>query len=219
LKGGKKYYKYFDLATQTVRGKPTFIFSATEEVESIYVVKSADKQKLLERAKSLVAEANADFARGSLWPAVKRYRGATALAPFDAGAHSRLGYALLSLGLCQEALQPLSRALFLDSDQRLRSLILDNIGMAKSKLGDQIGAISSFGLALALRPRDARFLVHRGVSLERAGQHDNAYTDALVALKLRPGYEPALRLKDKLETSGHISPIGAANCSEKWQTP
>jgi tetratricopeptide (TPR) repeat protein len=128
-----------------------------------------------------------------------------------------LGYALLNLGLFQEALEPLSRALSLISDQRVRSLVLDNIGMARSKLGDQTGAISSFGLALYLRPRDARFLVHRGVSLEKAGQPDNAYTDALMALKLRPGYQPALRLKQKLETSRQISPIGAANYGEERQ--
>ena len=71
------------------------------------------------------------------------------------------------------------------SDVWLRSHIYDAIGLAKSKLGDQTGAIFYFDLSLLFSSRNFKALVHRGISYGMKGQHDRAYTDALMALKLR----------------------------------
>lgn len=210
VNGEKTYKKYFDLVHETINGKPRYIFAATKEVETIYFAKCAEKEKSVDASKVLIAEGNNNFALGNFWGAAKKYREATDLAPSKAEAYSRLGRTFLRLGLYQQALEPLNHALSLTCDPRLRGIIYDNIGMARSNLGDQSGAISSFGLALTSDPKNANLLVHRGISFEKTGQHERAYTDSLMALRLRPGYPPALQLKRQLEASGRITPLATA---------
>ena len=213
VNGEKTYKKYFDLTDETIKGKPRYIFAATKEVETIYFAKCAEKEKSVDASKVLIAEGNNNFALGNFWGAAKKYREATDLAPSKAEVYSRLGRTFLRLGLYQQALEPLNHALSLTCDPRLRGIIYDNIGMARSNIGDQSGAISSFGLALTSDPKNANLLVHRGISFKRIGQHERAYTDTLMALRLRPGYPPAVKLKAKLEASGHIAPLETIPCS------
>ena len=178
--------KYFDLAQQTIYGKPVYIFSATKEVERICLLKCAEEKETVETAKVLIYEGRNMYAGGNLWGAVRKYRTAMELDPSNADAHYWLGETLLKLGLYKEALESLSRAESLPSDERRRSQIYDGIRLAKSELGDKTAAIFFFDLSLGFSSRNFKALVHRGMSYDMEGQHDRAYTDALMALKLRP---------------------------------
>jgi tetratricopeptide (TPR) repeat protein len=205
----KNYRQYFDLEDRTVNGKPRYIFAATNEAEELYLVKCAEEQESVEKAKILIADGKKMYANDNLWGAAQNYKEGIRFDPSNVDAYSELGDTLLKLGLYRDALEPLNRALPLTRDMRLRSRIYDDIGLAKSKLGDQAHALSSFGLSLECNPRNHHALVRRGISHSITGQHDRAYTDALMALRLRPGYPPALQLKRKLEVSGCIPPLGA----------
>jgi len=209
VRGEKTYRKYFDLQSQTVNEKPRYTFAATKEAEKIYLVKCAAEEELVEKSTTLIAEGKEMYANGNLWGAVRKYEEATRFDPSNVEAYSRLGHTFLKLGLYRDALGPLNHALTLTRDVQLRSRIYDDIGVAKSNSGNQAEALSSFGLSLKSKPVNPKALVHRAVSHSRTGQHDQAYTDVLMALKLRPGYLPALHLKTKLEVSGRIPPLGA----------
>lgn len=209
--------KRFDLAQQNVYGKPAYIFPATKEVERIFLVKCAEEQKTIvegqkkiQEAKDLFAEGVKIYAHGDLWGAAEKYKAAAELDPSYAEAQSRLGHTLLKLKQPEEALKFLNHAVSLTSDMRLLSLGYDDIGLATSNLGDQQGAMSSFNLSLMFDGRNAKALVHRGISHRKTGEHDRAYADALGALNCRPAYPPALRLKKELEASGHITPLATA---------
>jgi len=208
---------YFDLAQQTVYGKPAYIFAATKDVERICLVKCAEEQKTIaegqkkvEEAKLLFAEGVKIYTNGDLGGAEQKFKVAAELDPSHAEAHSRLGHTLVKLRRYEEALKPLNRALSLTCDVRLWILVYDDIGLATSNLGDQTGAISSFYWSIMFNPRNAKALVHRGISHRKTGEYDRAYADALDALKWRPAYPPALRLKKELEAAGHITPHATA---------
>lgn len=156
----------------------------------------------------LIVEGNEIYSTENYSGAAEKYRAAAEVDPANGEAHSRLGTALRQLGLYKEALESSKRAVPLTPDGPERAIIFDNMGVCESNLGHPVTAVLYSGIALKFQPKNARIRVHRGISYEKAGQYDRAHTDALMALKFRPGYPPALRLKLRLELSGHVTPLG-----------
>ena len=122
--GEKKYRKYFDLADQTINGTPSYIFIASKEAEEFYLLKSAKQQeeklKAVDVVKALMIEGNTMYASGNLWGAVRKYKEVTEMDSSNAGAHSRLGHTQLKLGLYEDALEALGRALSLACDSQVQ---------------------------------------------------------------------------------------------------
>jgi tetratricopeptide (TPR) repeat protein len=191
--------KYFDLARQTVDGNPSYIFAATKGVEGIYFVKPAQKQKIVIQTSVLLNEGRRKYRSGNLWGAAQKYKEITELDPANGEARSRLGHTLLKLGLYKEATEALGRAESLPITGWQLSRVYDDLGLASAKLGNHGAAILLFDFSVGFWPKDVKALVHRGESLRKTGQYESSYTDALMALKLRPDYAPALRLKRELE--------------------
>jgi tetratricopeptide (TPR) repeat protein len=190
--------KYFDLARQTVDGKPAYIFAAPKGVERSYPVQGAQEQKTVTHAEPLLNEAKKMYSSGNLWGAAQNYKKLTELDPSNGEMHSRLGHTLLKLGLNKEAIEALSRAESLCTTGWQLSVVYDDLGLASAQLGNHSAAILLFDFSVGFWPKNVKALVHQGESLRKTRQYDRSYINALMALKLRPAYAPALRLKKEL---------------------
>ncbi|MBI4662895.1 MAG: protein kinase [Verrucomicrobia bacterium] len=139
--------------------------------------------------------------------AVRKYKEAIAADPKYVRAFSNLGFALNSLGKYDDAIQILTEATALTKEKPVLHRIYDYRGFSKSNLKDYEGAIEDFTKAIGLADHNPRVYHHRAESKALAGKYDEAYSDVLQALRLDPGYPPAIRLKQKLESQGFVKPI------------
>jgi tetratricopeptide (TPR) repeat protein len=83
----------------------------------------------------------------------------------------------------------------------------DSRGFAKSNLRKYQEALEDFTKAVNINSRNPRALCHRAETLALMARYSEAYTDALMALKIDPDYPRAGRLKDRLEMHGSVSRI------------
>jgi tetratricopeptide (TPR) repeat protein len=193
---------YFDIASETIVGKAAYFFRPTERIEGIYIEKCIKDQKVAEAVRALVAEGVKQYHAKNYCGAVKRFESAITLDPANVEAQSRMAHALTKLGLYKESSESIKAGLSMGYDRDRWSLLYDDLGLCKSSLGDPEGAIVCFALSLGFSRRNVKALVHRAISYERQAQYELALTDLFVALRLRPCYPPALRVKQRLERRG-----------------
>jgi len=115
--------------------------------------------------------------------AVACLRRLVALRDTDAGAHRRLGNALLAQGGYAEALGSYRRSLVLEPGNARGH---NNLGQALMKLGRRAAAIASFERALAINPDHA--IAHNNLAIARyeLGEFERAVSACQRALALEP---------------------------------
>lgn len=199
----------FDIATNSINAKGIYIFLEQTEIQRLRSEKEieAEKQTTIECGQYLIAEGKKQQKLGNWYGAAIKYQEAIQLSPSDAEAHSLLGYALIKLAKYEEATFVLNQGISLTSDRWLLARIYDARGLARSIMGDTEAARTDFNEALKHASRNAGVLTHLGILEERCAEFDMAYTHVLSALRHNPTYEPALRLKEGLEKSGHVKPL------------
>lgn len=134
--------------------------------------------------------------------AIRKYEEALHIDPNHIRSSANLGYAKNRLGLYSEAIEILTRGISLTKDSVLLHRMFDYRGFAKSNLKDYDGAVEDFSRAIGVNSRNPRVFHHRAESHALAGRLDQALGDVLVALKLNPEYQPALRLRERLRSQG-----------------
>lgn len=150
-----------------------------------------------------------ELARRDDWiGAISLYEKAINIEPDFGRAYANLGYALNRLGQFQNAIDLLSKGIERSTDDALLHRLYDTRGFARSRLKDYDGAIGDFTEAVNLNRTNPRVYYHRAESKALAARYDEAYSDVLLALKLDPGYPPALRLRQRLESEGFVRPLG-----------
>jgi tetratricopeptide (TPR) repeat protein len=95
------------------------------------------------------------------------------------------GNLLVLLGRHREAIEPLTRAIELDSTRREH---FNDRGLAFQALGDQERAVKDFERVIEGWPEFARGWSNRAISRRMAGDHEGALADCNQALKLAPDY-------------------------------
>jgi|SRR6185437_6973589 len=130
------------------------------------------------------------FVRGRCLAAIGRFddalpflQTAVALQPDNADFHAAFAGALDDTGYLEEACEHYSLAL-----EHNRDLIEPLLGRAevRQRMGDFRGALEDLDAYLALRPRSAHALVHRGISHLAAGRRAQAQEDFDRAVALEP---------------------------------
>lgn len=145
---------------------------------------------------------------------IAKYREAIKLDQNYSRAYANLGYALNRLGRYEEAIEILdtgiAQAESHPHEQFLLPGMLDSRGFAKSNLKRYEEALHDFSSSVQLNPRNPRVLCHRAETLLLLDEprYTEAYTDALMALKIDPEHPRANRIKRRLEQQGLVDPIG-----------
>lgn len=146
------------------------------------------------------------LARQNQWPlAMQKYKKAIEVDPKYARAYSNLGFAFNRFGQFEQGIESLDKAISLaNHDDSLLHRAYDNRGFARSNLKDYEGAIADFTKAIEYNGNNPRVYYHRAESHAQAGNYEEAYGDVQTALWLDPGYESAVRLRDRLQDQSRI---------------
>jgi predicted O-linked N-acetylglucosamine transferase (SPINDLY family) len=122
--------------------------------------------------------------------------------PRDGFGWKAMGAALINLGRCEQALEPLRQAVVLMPDD---ASALSNLGFALQIQGFQVESEVNLRLALKFEPNFAAAHVNLGASLLRQERYDEAAMCFRRSLELEPGYAPAYNyLAQTDEESGHL---------------
>lgn len=141
------------------------------------------------RIRSLLAEADAHFARGRYGDTAASLRGILRVDPRHAAAHARLGAALCYLGRYEEAEWTLRRAVELDgrcADAHA------NLGALLYYKGEFAAAETALRKAAKLDPRNSEALVSLGLTLGARSRLQDATSCFSKALVLKPRHAGAL---------------------------
>ena len=143
------------------------------------------------------------LAREENWEAaIEKYRRAIQADRTYARAYGNLGFALNRVGKHDDAIQTCTDGLRHANTPVERQRLHDHRGFAKSRLKDFTGAIEDFSAAIRINATNPRVFQHRAESYALAGLYKLAYDDAGQAIKLDPEFNPALRLRERLESQG-----------------
>ncbi len=121
-----------------------------------------------------------------------------------ARAYGNLAFALNKLGKHEEAIKSCTEGLKYANSSTDEHRLHDNRGFAKSRLKDFEGAIDDFSAAIKINPTNPKVFQHRAESHALAGAYKSAYDDAGEAIRLDPEFNPALRLRQRLESQGLV---------------
>jgi tetratricopeptide (TPR) repeat protein len=141
--------------------------------------------------------AGALFVEGHPSQAGELFQKSLAMDPDVAQTHSDLGAALAAEGHPEEALAEYRRALDLDPGL---SVAAANEGGSLLKLGRFDEAAQAYARATELEPRDARLFNALGIALAKGGHVGAAAEEFRRALAIDPGYEPARRNLDAVQS-------------------
>jgi tetratricopeptide (TPR) repeat protein len=130
---------------------------------------------------------------------MQRYKKAIEVDPKYARAYANLGFAFNRFGQFEEGLEYLNKAISLADDGALLHRAYDNRGFAKSNLKDYDGAVADFTSSIEYNRNNPRVYCHRAESHAQAGNYEEAYGDVQAALSLDPGFESAIRPRDRLQ--------------------
>ena len=146
------------------------------------------------------------FAREDNWDAaIEKYRRAIQADRTYARAYGNLGFALNRTGRHEEAIQICTDGLRHANTALERHRLHDHRGFAKSRLKDFSGAIDDFTAAIRINATNPKVFQHRAESHALAGAYQLAYEDVLRAIELDSEFNPALRLKERLESQGLVT--------------
>lgn len=135
-----------------------------------------------------VSEIKAMFQAEHLEQVVSRATQLTMRFPQDAFGWKALGAALVNLGRCDDALEPLKRAV--DCAPRDASA-MSNLGFALQNQGRPIEAEVNLRLALMVQPGFAAALINLGATMLSQTRYDDAVAYYRRGLEIEPGYIPA----------------------------
>jgi tetratricopeptide (TPR) repeat protein len=90
------------------------------------------------------------------------------------------------------AIQYMERALQFAPTDVTRSSIQENLGAIYCEMGRYEEGVSRFRLAVEIKPNEPRYHVNLGIALRLAGRAPEARSQFLDALKIAPGFKPAL---------------------------
>jgi len=155
-------------------------------------------------AEDLTAE-GFQLAQQGFWDdAIEQYRDAIRVDSNFGLAYSNLGFALNRTGQFSEAIEVLTKAAELTSEDVHLYKIFDLRGFSQLSLKNYEEAISDFTEALSFNSRDPRVYVHRAQARAELGDYTKALQDVEKALKLDPDNHNAIRLRRKLRDEGAL---------------
>jgi serine/threonine-protein kinase len=134
--------------------------------------------------------------------AIQKYREAISMDPAFGLAYRNLGYALNRVGQFKEAVEVLTKAVSLTTQDAPLHRIYDLLGFSKMSLKDYAGAVADFTSSLKYSANDPRVLIHRAEAHAQVGEFSKALQDLNRALRLEPANRHAIRLKTRLEAEG-----------------
>lgn len=139
-------------------------------------------------AAKVVREIKAMFQAEQLEQVVSRATPLTTRFAQDAFGWKALGAALVNLGRCDDALEPLKRAVACAPRD---ASALSNLGFALQNQGRPIEAEVNLRLALMVQPGFAAALVNLGATMLSQFRYDDAVAYYRRGLEIEPGYIPA----------------------------
>lgn len=139
---------------------------------------------------------------GRFAEALLSYERAARLTPDDPEPWNNLGATLVKLGRLEEGRDAYTRAVELNP----RATSLYNLGIVQARLGREDLALATLLRAAAADPLDPRIQSDLGIALARAGRRDEAIARWREALRLRPGFGPALQALRAVEAAEGGSP-------------
>jgi len=139
---------------------------------------------------------------GRLADALLAYERATRLTPDDPEPWNNLGATLVKLGRLEAGRDAYTRAVELNP----RATSLYNLGIVQARLGRDDLALATLLRAAAADPLDPRIQSDLGIALARAGRRDEAIARWREALRLRPGFRPALQALQAVQAVGGAPP-------------
>jgi serine/threonine protein kinase len=194
-----------NLQTNRFCGQCGLPLAGTPNVNGITTVNMLQEDPGTQSAEQLTDE-GFSLARQNQWRlAMQKYQKAIEVDPVYARAHANLGFAFNRLGQFEQGIEHLNKAISqADDDPGLLHRSYDNRGFARSNLKDYEGAIADFTRSIEYNPNNPRVYYHRAESHAQADNYEEAYSDVQMALRLDPGFEPALRLRGRLQDQASI---------------
>jgi Tfp pilus assembly protein PilF len=137
-----------------------------------------------EKARGYTQLGSAHEEKGNLDEAIKYYKKASYLEPYNSEIYLFQGISLSKLGRTNEAMQEFREALRINSYNPEAHF---NLGMALAKLGRTNEAIQEFReAALRINPHNAEARARLGISLYTLGRRDGAIQEFREALRIDP---------------------------------
>ena len=138
-----------------------------------------------------------DQRQGKLQEAIEQYRKALSVSQNksrNARAFGNMGHAYLDLGDMAQARENLQKAVGLDPH---KMEIWIDLGLAKQKSGDLVGAIQAYSEGVKVKPTDVGYLL-LARALEQSGRQDEAATARQRAKVLSANFAEAQRFAERL---------------------
>ncbi len=146
-----------------------------------------------------------NLAQQGFWDdAIQKYRDAIQANPKHGLSYTNLGFALNRTGQFEEAIDVLTKAGKLTSEDVHLAKIFDLRGFSRLNLKDYREAAADFTESLSFNARDPKVYVHRAQARAELGDYTKALQDVEKALRLDPEHLNAIRLRRRLHEEGAI---------------
>jgi Flp pilus assembly protein TadD len=131
----------------------------------------------------------ATFQRNKVWAdELSLWSDATRKSPYKSRPHTNLGFALMTRGQMEPAIEHYLTALKIDPSNTEAH---NNLGIAYSRIGKVEQAFAHLSRSIQLRPDYAEARSNLGAVLVEKGEVDPAITHYLTAIQIRPNYAEA----------------------------